>query len=400
MNFFIKAGLFVVFLLLIVSYILPQRQKPHYSADELREVALSRNLASIPKDYKQLLKFVDSSKNRLTKAKILLGKELYFEKILSQNKDFSCASCHVISKQRDDKTIYLDALTNKKNDKSDCVVCHLSDQSATDRFEFSVGSNNMPHPFRLNTLTTLNAALAKYQTWDGSVDTIEEQVSLSIQTPHKMNLAAKEVKERLEKSQKYVALFNDVFDEINLKNVSLAIGAYLKTLLTRGDYDKFLDGDNSAISQEAKNGLANFINFGCSGCHAGITVGGQSIQKFPVRAYNSIIDVTNSFKSSGRETGSFGFNDGIYHSFPFENRGGFMGKNGEQLFRVPMLRNVTKTSPYFHNGSVSKLRDAIFLMAKHQLGMSLTQTQIDEIVAFLKTLEGDIVDYNVQKGEL
>ena len=77
-----------------------------------------------------------------------------------------------------------------------------------------------------------------------------------------------------------------------------------------------------------------------------------------------------------------------------------MGKNGERLFRVPMLRNVTKTSPYFHSGAIAKIREAVYLMGKHQLGMNLTDKQIDEIVAFLKSLEGDIVDYNIQKGEL
>jgi len=305
----------------------------------------------------------------------------------------------LISKNQDDKTIYSDALTSTTNNKTDCVICHLSDQSGTDRFESAVGTNNALNPFHLNTLTTLNTGLAKYLTWDGDVDNLEDQVALSITTPYEMNLSKKEVEKRLKTDKKYIKLFEIAFGEINFRNTTYAIATYLKTLTTRSKYDEFLEGDDEAMSKEAKKGLANFINFGCNGCHAGITVGGQSIQKFPVRAYNSIMDVTNSFKDYGREVGSFGFNDGIYHSFPFENKGGFMGKDNEQLFRVPMLRNVTKTSPYFHNGSVAKLRDAVYLMAKHQLGMSLTTQQTDEIIAFLKSLEGNIVKYKIQDGD-
>jgi len=395
MRFFIKSSLFIIFLLFSVSQILPERQKPQYSDDELRKVALSRNLSSIPSDYESLLKLVDTEENRLNKAKVSLGKELYFDKILSYSKDISCSTCHLISKNQNDKTIFLDALTSKANNKTDCVVCHLSDQSGTDRFESAIGHEGRENSFHLNTLSTLNSALAKHLTWDGDIDTVEEQVGHSIEDPTQMSLKADEVTKRLNADSKYVEKFNSAFGEVNFDNVKKAIGAYLRTLTTRGDYDRFLDGDNSAMSKEAKKGLANFINFGCSGCHAGITVGGQSIQKFPVRDYNSIMDVTNSFKDEGREVGHFGFSAGVYHAYPFENRGGFLGKDGKQLFRVPMLRNVTKTSPYFHNGGVSKIREAVYLMAKHQLGMSLTNEQIDEIVAFLKALEGDIVEYKV-----
>jgi cytochrome c peroxidase len=263
---------------------------------------------------------------------------------------------------------------SKTNDKTDCVVCHLSDQSGTDRFETAVGHGGAENSFHLNTLTTLNAALAKYQTWDGHIETIEEQVGMSIQDPTQMNLSKEEVEKRLLSDAAYIKKFELAFDKISFQNVEKAIAAYLKTLVTRSDYDKFLDGDNDAINQKVKKGLAHFLNFGCKGCHTGVTVGGQSIQKFPLRDYNSIVDVTNSFneEAKGREVSDFDFNAKMYHPFPFENKGGFMGKDGERLFRVPMLRNVTKTSPYFHNGAVPKIREAIFLMGKHQLGMHLT----------------------------
>ncbi|WP_321779398.1 cytochrome-c peroxidase [Sulfurimonas sp.] len=404
MKFFVYVFIGLLIGVFVVSILLPTKEKPQYSDDELRKAALSRDMSSTPSTYEELLKLVDTEENKLSRAKIELGKDLYFDKILSKSKDISCATCHVISKNQNDKNIYLDALTSKTNDKTDCVICHLSDQSGVDRFEVAVGDAGRENPFHLNTLTTLNAALAKYQTWDGSVKTVEEQVGASIQAKEQMNLSASEAEKRLSQDDVYLKKFALAFkdENISFQNIQKAIGAYLKTLVTRSDYDRFLDGDNNAMSKSAKKGLANFLNFGCKGCHTGVTVGGQSIQKFPLRDYNSIIDVTNSFNESekGREVSQFNFNAKMYHPFPFQNKGGFMGKDGERLFRVPMLRNVTKTSPYFHNGAIKDIRDAIFLMAKHQLGMNLTDEQVDEIVEFFKALEGDIVDYKVvDRGE-
>lgn len=404
MRFFIGAFVFIVLLLFSVSLLLPTKEKRIFSDDALRVAALSRDMSSTPETYEGLLKLLKTDKENLFREKVELGRDLYFEKKLSKSSDISCASCHVISKDLKDKNIYLDALTSKANDKTDCVVCHLSDQSATDRFETSIGDGGRENPFHLNTLTTLNAALAKYQTWSGNVKSVEEQVGLSIKDASQMNLSADEAVERLSLDASYMKRFEDIYGEVNFKNIEDAIAAFLKTLITRGDYDRFLDGDNDAMNKEAKKGLAHFLNFGCKGCHTGVSVGGQSIQKFPLRDYNSVVDVTNSFNESqkGREVATFDFNAKMYHPFPFENRGGFMGKDGQRLFRVPMLRNVTKTSPYFHNGGVAKLREAVHLMGKHQLGMNLTNAQIDEIVEFLRALEGDVVEFNIpsKKGEL
>ncbi len=400
MSYFLKVGVFLFVLLFSVSLLLPHKARKIYDDNELRQMVLARGLASTPKNKAELFKLHKNDVNKLSYAKIKLGKELFFNKNLSKGKDVSCSTCHSMSKDLNVKTLYSNMLTSKTNDANDCVICHLSDQSGTDRLLSSLGSQGTPHPFSLNTQSILNTSLAKYLTWEGNVKSVEEQARLSIISPHKLNLSEDELIKRMTADKKYKKLFLNAFEKINLQNTSLALGAYVKTLITRSAYDEFLDGNNSAISQEAKNGLSNFVRFGCNGCHAGITVGGQSIQKFPVRAYNSIMDVTNSFQNDGREVGSFGFNDGVAHSFPFENKGGYMGKEGKQLFRVPILRNVTKTSPYFHNGSVKKLRDVVFLMARHQVGMSLTNQQTDEIIAFLKSLEGDIVEFNIKNGDI
>ncbi|MBU1657579.1 c-type cytochrome [bacterium] len=406
MKLIIKIIIAALLVLLASSYLLSKKEKKQYSDDELRQTALSRDMSSVPSTYKELLKVVDSPQNRLTQEKIDLGKRLFFDKVLSKDRDISCDSCHMIDRDIKNKKTFSSMLLSKNATPNDCVVCHLSDQSGTDRLETAIGHRQQENPFHLNTLSILNSALAKHQTWSGEIDTVEEQAGASIQDPYKMNLNAEEAQQRLSLDTSYVLMFEKAFHDsqnphmptLTFENTQKAIGAYVRTLLTRSDYDKFLDGDNNAISQEAKKGLANFINFGCKGCHTGKAVGGQSIQKFPLRDYNSFLDLTNTFNENvkGRSVSQVSFNFNMYHPFPFENVGGFMGKNGQQLFRVPLLRNVTKTSPYFHNGSIAKLRDAVQLMAKHQLGMNLTDTQTDEIVEFLKTLEGSIVEYSIQ----
>ncbi len=400
MRFFMITTLMLVVLFYVTSIFLPKKEKQEYSDDELRRVALSRNMSSMPSTYDELLRLVDTKENRLSREKIELGRDLYFDTILSKNRDVSCASCHMITKSLDSETIFSDAISSKIDTKNDCVVCHLGDQSGVDRLSSAVGSGGVEDRFHLNTQSILNSALAKYLTWDGSVKSVEQEAGRSIIDPYKMDLSRDEALRRVRGSEEYLKRFEVVFKDseraVSFENIQKAIGGYVRTILTRGDYDRFLDGNSSAMSAKAKRGLANFINFGCKGCHTGVTVGGQSIQKFPVRDYNSIVSITYYFnEQNSREVGTMEFNFEAHHSFPFDNLGGFMGRDDKQLFRVPTLRNVTKTSPYFHNGSVGKIGEAVAIMAKYQLGMSLTDTQTDEIVAFLKSLEGDRVDYQI-----
>ena len=217
MKFFIKATIFIILLLFTVSSFLPKKEKQQFSDKELREVALSRNMSSTPATYEDLLKLVDTPQNRLTKDKIDLGRDLYYDKILSKNKDISCATCHILSKNQNNKSEFLELLTSKTNNKTDCVVCHLHDQSATDRLETAVGHNGVKNQFHLNTLTTLNSALAKYQTWDGSINTPEEQVGASIQDPYQMNLLAAEAQKRLLENEEYVKKFNLSYGSVSFE---------------------------------------------------------------------------------------------------------------------------------------------------------------------------------------
>jgi cytochrome c peroxidase len=182
--------------------------------------------------------------------------------------------------------------------------------------------------------------------------------------------------------------FQKIFGEaISFQNVQKAIGAFERTLLTHGKFDEFLEGNDTVISPAAKRGLTLFIKKGCKGCHTGMSIGGQSIQKFPVRNYaGDYMGLLFSPDISLKES-----------PFPFVNTGGFLGRDDSLRFRVPILRNISKTAPYFHNGSVKELKEAVRIMSKYQVGDEFSPEQIDDVVEFLKTLDGDLVEYSAKK---
>ncbi|MBY0540358.1 MAG: c-type cytochrome [Campylobacterales bacterium] len=392
----IVAFLFITFLLFLPS-LTKERNFKTYSDAQLRATAKAKGLKAIPNTYEDLLKISDDENNPMNLEKIALGKELFFDAKLSLDNTISCSTCHMISKNANDKKIILNAITSKKQpndikDANNCVVCHLSDESGTDRLSTAIGYKGATNPHHLNTMTILNSSLAKYLTWNGEIKTLEQQISNSIQAPHKMNIKADELVKKLKNDEKYINDFKKVFKNENQENLTFiniqkAIAVYVKTLLTRSSFDEFLEGNNEAISKDAKRGLVNFMNFGCSGCHTGMSVGGQSVQRFPLRHFAGIHDLRPNLGSPP----DFKIID---ETFPFENKGGYLGRSNTQFFRVPILRNVTKTSPYFHNGAVDKIREAVEIMGRHQVGLNLSDQQIDEIVEFLKTLEGNIVDYS------
>ncbi len=361
MNSFMKVlGITIVVIVLLLSLptILPKKEPKELSDAMLRERALSTNMLPVPKTYEALLKVVDNPDNLMSKEKIALGKELFFDPLLSQDKDISCASCHKLKEGGDDN------------------------------LPTAIGHQGQANPSHLNSPTLLNAALAKSQFWDGRAKDVEEQAGGPIQAPFEMHMTPQEVVARLNDHQAYPAKFKEVFDAqgVTFKQVRNAIGAYERTLLTRGAYDRFLEGDNDAISPQAKRGMTLFLTAGCKGCHTGMSVGGQSIQKFPLRSYFAdYIGLLYSPDITLKES-----------PFPFENVGGFLGRDDTLRFRVPVLRNVTKTAPYFHNGSVEKLEEAVRIMSKYQIGNEFTPKQIDDVVAFLKTLEGELVEYEIK----
>ena len=321
--------------------LMPSKAITYMDDTTLRSYALSHGLAPVPKTYEKLLEVADNPDNPLSKEKIALGKKLFFETALSYDRTINCASCHML------------------------------EEGGDDNIPTAIGFEGRTNPKHLNSPTVLNAALAKSQFWDGRAKDVEEQAGGPMQAPFEMHITPKLAVERIRENPEYVKAFDTIFKEgVTFQNIRNAIGAYERTLLTRGAYDRFLEGDDTAISAAAKRGMNLFIQKGCKGCHTGMSVGGQSIQKFPLR--RSVSDI---FKNE---------------PFPFPNTGGFLGKDGMKKFRVPILRNITKTAPYFHNGSVKDLKEAVRIMSKYQIGEEFNQKQIEDVVAFLKTLEGEI----------
>ncbi len=351
----ITITLFILIFIFILPILIPKKRVKTLSDNRLREIALNGNMSPIPTTYKELLKVIDNPKNPITRAKIKLGQKLFFDNRLSRDQKLNCASCHSLGEGGDD---------NRPT---------------------AIGYHNRANPFHLNSPTVLNSALAKAEFWNGRAKDVEEQAGGPIQAPFEMNMTPKEVEDRLNSDLELVEEFKKIFKEksITFQNVQNAIGAYERTLLTYGDYDRFLDGNNSAISPKAKRGMTIFMTKGCKGCHVGMSVGGQSMQSFPLRRYLSeyigaILTPDIKIKKS---------------PFPFENIGGFLGKDDKFLFRVPILRNITKTAPYFHNGSVKDLKEVVKIMSKYQLGNEFNKEDIDDVIEFLKTLNGDIVKY-------
>ncbi len=348
----------VIILIFLLPVIIPEKKVKVFDDDALRDRVLSINMLPIPREYANLLKIIDNPKNPMSPKKIALGKELYNDTILSRDESIACFSCHLL------------------------------DQGGDDNMAVAIGYHGRENPFHLNSPTTLNAALAVRQFWNGSAKDVEEQAGGPIQAPFEMNMTPKEVEKRLNSHNEYPKKFKDVFsvDQISFKNVRDAIGAYERTLLTYGAYDEFLDGNNSALSAKAKRGMTLFMTKGCRGCHTGMSVGGQSIQQFPLRKYfteylGAIFDPDVKIKDS---------------PFPFENKGGFLGQDDRLRFRVPILRNISKTAPYFHNGAITELKEAVRIMSKYQLGNEFTAKEIDEVVAFLESLDGEIVEYDIK----
>jgi len=348
----ITITLFVIILLVSLPMLLPKKEVVLTDA-QLRQAAASHNLVPVPKSRAEVLQATYNPQNPPNGAKIALGKQLYFDTRLSRDKSISCATCHLLQEGGDDN------------------------------LPTAIGFHGRANPKHLNSPTVLNAALAKAQFWDGRAKDVEEQAGGPVQAPFEMNMTPKEVEARLSADammrERFALAFGD--SNVTFERVRKAIGAYERTLLTRSAYDRFLEGDDHAISAAAKRGMTLFVTKGCAGCHTGMSVGGQSIQKFPLRRYLSDY-VGLLFEPNVRLKRS---------PFPFVNKGGFLGKGDQLRFRVPILRNITKTAPYFHNGAVKKLEEAVRIMSKYQIGDEFNKAQIADVVAFLKTLEGELV---------
>jgi cytochrome c peroxidase len=275
----------------------------------------------------------DSKENPITPAKVALGKRLYLDTRLSKDETISCNSCHNL------KTFGVDNEPTSPGHKG------------------QRGGRNSP--------TSFNAALHATQFWDGRAATVEKQALGPILNPGEMAMPSEAVViERLKKDKSYPKEFAAAFpsdkEPISYANVGNAIGAFERTLITPSRFDQFLKGDDNALTPEEKKGAQAFVQTGCIACHNGATLGGMMFQKL-----------------------------GLVKPYPTKDMGRFEVTKNEadkMMFKVPSLRNVAKTGPYFHDGSVKTLEEAVSQMAEYQLGKQLTPDQVKEIVTFLNSL--------------
>ena len=336
----------LLILLLITAVIACQQQS---SKDEPTTISgtNSKEDSALVNSAKMFFKIIPDQANQsdiqVTDAKVKLGQVLYFDTRLSKTGNNSCNSCHDLS------TFGVDNVATSKGDAG------------------KAGDRNSP--------TVFNAALHNMQFWDGRAATIEEQAGMPILNPVEMAIPHKGfLVAKLHKDTVYHKLFTSAFpgepEPVSFANLSKAIGAFERTLLTPSRFDKYMGGDLTALNPEEKAGLKAFINAGCVACHNGVGIGGGSLQQFGI--YTDYRTLTHSqLNDEGR----------------FKVTGDTADKN---VFKVPGLRNVEKTYPYFHDGSIANLDSSIMIMAKTQLNKNMTGDEVKTIVAFLKTLTGDI----------
>jgi cytochrome c peroxidase len=359
------SGLLVFFFITQLPIFFESPLEYKLSNEALRSKALELNINPISPHFSQASKLLPEEYQDSNAKKVALGQKLFNETLLSRNNDISCASCHKLKEGGDDN------------------------------LPTAIGHKQQENPNHLNTPTVLNTGFAVAYFWNGRVKTLEEQAAGPIQAHFEMDMTKEEVVQRLQQTPAYQEAFQLAFDTqkdaITFENVQEAIAQYERTLLTRGNIDAFLEGNNDAINEKAKKGFELFLTKGCKGCHAGSSFGGLSIQKFPLRTWwNEWLNV----KMISNQHTSFPRFELIDNTFPFENIGGFKGKDNNRLFRVPILRNIDKTAPYFHNGSVKELDEVVRIMGKYQLGIVFTKEEIESIVEFLKTLNGEIIEFD------
>lgn len=262
--------------------------------------------------------------------------------------------------------------------RTSCATCHSPSFHGADSLAFSVGIHGKKLP--RNASTVFNTPLLIAQHYGGNRVTVEEQAMKALLSPFAYgNKDYPEAEERM-KSLGYLPLFEKAFpneaDPVNAENWAKAIGAFERTLLTPAPFDRYLKGDQRAISKEAKIGLEKFMSVGCAGCHNGVTVGGQMYQKFGLLEDYWLATGSKEIEAlKGRDMGRWHDTQKPEDKF---------------IFKVPQLRNVAMTPPYFHDGSVEKLDDAVRVMARLQLGKQLSDEDVKHIVAFLNTLTGEV----------
>lgn len=291
--------------------------------------------------------------NPSSRAKVELGKMLYFDPRLSSTGTVSCFSCHSVMEGGDDHRPVSMGVHGLK------------------------GGRNAP--------TVWNAAFHSVQFWDGRAATLEDQAKGPIANPVEMGMGNVGLAvDRIRKITGYQPYFDRAFgkgDNITADNMAKAIAVYERTLITPGSaYDRYVKGDKAALTAQQQRGMQDFLDLGCTSCHSGANFDGPTLpvgqgfyMKFPLNMASPYVAEYRLADDLGRYN--------VTHKDADKN-----------LWRVPTLRNLVFTAPYMHNGSVKSLDEAVRVMASTQLNKELTPQQTRDIVAFLESLTGPFPD--------
>lgn len=280
---------------------------------------------------------------KLNAQKVSLGEKLFHEPALSKDNSIACSDCHSLKK------------------------------GGADGRARSIGINNSEVP--LNAPTVFNSGFNFRQFWDGRAPTLEEQIEGPLQAAIEMGSTWEDVLSKLRNSPEYTAEFNRIYrNGIQRENVKNAIAEFERSLFTPDSpLDRYLRGDEQALNEKQREGYRRFKAYGCASCHQGINVGGNMYQRLgAVEDYFAARGDTNITKADLGRYNVTGLEEDKY------------------VFKVPSLRNVELTAPYFHDGSAPTLYDAVAIMARYQLGRQISKEDIDYIVEFLHTLTGRI----------
>jgi cytochrome c peroxidase len=281
--------------------------------------------------------------NKITPEKIALGKALFFDPRMSASGVFSCNSCHNLATGGDDN------------------------------LETSIGHGWQKGP--RNAPTVFNAVFNIAQFWDGRAEDLKAQAKGPVQAGVEMANTPSQVVATLKSMPQYVEWFREAFpdeaDPVTFDNFAMAIEAFEATLITPAPFDAFLNGDDDALTVEARQGLQLFMDKGCASCHAGINVGGEGYYPF------GLIEMPGADVLPENDKGRFAVTNTADDSY---------------VFRAAPLRNIALTAPYFHSGKVWDLKQAVAIMGTSQLGETLNDEDVDLIVAFLTSLTGKAPD--------
>jgi len=301
-----------------------------FASSPLMTKAKEMGLIAIPESKAVLSQMIDDKSNPITDSKIELGKKLYFDPRLSRSGIISCNTCHNLG------------------------------LGGADGIGAAIGHKWTANPHHLNSPTVYNSVFFKAQFWDGRSPHLADQAQGPIQAGPEMAAPPELVEKRITSIPEYIEEFKNVYGndvKIDFEKITSTISVFERTLVTPSRFDDFLNGKNTALNKKEKKGLNTFISKGCTTCHTGIALGG-TMQPFEVAA-----------------------------KYTFSKVGDFKGdKNG--MVKTPTLRNITETAPYFHNGAIWSLAQAVKEMGSIQLGIKISDKEANEIVTFLKALKG------------